>query len=183
MFQLRPDFLRTWAVWQLYLSWLFKSVRSVKTVKPLTIPDEKGNFNCFLNSYLGWNTRSFALTFPAHPLTSHHVLQVWLPISQKVDKDFRLHGGKGDFDSSPGEIAGMVPGRRALHLLLGLVHPLRRLVAALPGLTADGDVQLCPGNQNKFQEKNPEPAAASHHGAGLRCQQLNRKYRKAFNHF
>ena len=136
--------------------------------------------------YLGCNTGCFTLALPAHAFTSHHVLQVWLSISQKIDKHLRLHGGEGNLDRSPGEIAGMVPGRRSLHLLLGLVHPFRRLGRVMSGFAADGNVQLGSGDQNEFNEKNPDPAAASHHGGGLSYEvlaQSNRKYWKAFNHF
>ena len=59
----------------------------------------------------------------------------------------------------------MVPGGGSLHLLLGLVHPFRRLGRVMSGFDADGNVQLGRGDQNKFYEKNPDPAAAPHHGA------------------
>ena len=40
---------RMWAVWELYLCWLFKTVG---TVKLLTILDEKAKFNYFLNQII-----------------------------------------------------------------------------------------------------------------------------------
>ena len=58
----------------------------------------------------------------------------------------------------------MVPGGRSLHLLLGLVHPLRRLGRVMSGFATDGDVQLGSGDQNKIQENNGEPAPVSHYG-------------------
>ena len=100
--------------------------------------------------YLGCNTGYFTLALPAHAFTSHDVLEVWLSISQEIDKHLRLHGGEGNLDRSPGEIAGMVPGRRSLHLLLGLVHPFRRLGRVMSGFAADGDIQLGSSNQHEF---------------------------------
>ena len=80
------------------------------------------------------------LLVAAHPLAPHHVLEVGLPVAEEVDEHGFLHGGEGDLDGSPGEVAGVVRYRRALYLLLGPVSPVVLLL--MPRVAPDRDVEL-----------------------------------------
>ena len=81
------------------------------------------------------------LLVAAHPLAPHHVLEVGLPVAEEVDEHCLLHGGEGDLDGSPGEVAGVVRYRRALYLLLGPVRPLVVLLL-MPRVAPHRDVEL-----------------------------------------
>ena len=107
-----------------------------------------------------------ALILSTNPFASHNVFQVWLSVAKKVDEDLRLHGGEGDLDGGPGEVAGMVPDWRPLHLLLGLVHPPGHLLpGVVPGLAADGDVELRGDDEDEVNEGDEAPLSAPHLGS------------------
>ena len=76
----------------------------------------------------------------ADPLAPHHVLEVGLSVPEEVDEHGLLHGGEGDLDCGPGEVAGMVRHGGALHLLLRPVRPVVLLL--MPRVTSYGDVEL-----------------------------------------
>ena len=76
----------------------------------------------------------------ADPLAPHHVLEVGLSVPEEVDEHGLLHGGEGDLDGGPGEVAGMVRHGGPLHLLLRPVRPVVLLL--MPRVTSHGDVEL-----------------------------------------
>ena len=76
----------------------------------------------------------------ADPLAPHHVLEVGLSVAEEIDEHGLLHGGEGDLDGGPGEVAGMVRHGGALHLLLCPVRPVVLLL--MPRVTSHGDVEL-----------------------------------------
>ena len=76
----------------------------------------------------------------AHALAPHHILEVGLSVAEEVDEHGLLHGGEGDLDGGPGEVAGVVRHGGALHLLLGPVRPVVLLL--MPRVASHRDVEL-----------------------------------------
>ena len=80
------------------------------------------------------------LLVAADPLAPHHVLEVGLPVAEEVDEHGLLHGGEGDLDGGPGEVAGVIGHGGPLHLLLGPVRP--GVLLLMSRVASHGDVEL-----------------------------------------